>query len=153
MGWCYVCVCCESGLFVEMAGPGICVLCSVDICTSYVHPVFNHVAPYLYLLTHTYLSVADIANPDFQTFLCVVFGPGLVSTSPSLMMSSSRSIHQVHMAGLPKKNTVSRAPIAGGSGEATQFAQPINRPLRQIQRVYTVFFGANCFVIRSYSVG
>ena len=26
-GWCYVCVCCESGLFVWMAGPGICILC------------------------------------------------------------------------------------------------------------------------------
>ena len=24
---CYVCVCCESGLFVWMAGPGICILC------------------------------------------------------------------------------------------------------------------------------
>ena len=23
VGWCYVCVCCESGLFVLMAGPGI----------------------------------------------------------------------------------------------------------------------------------
>ena len=27
VGWCYVCVCCESGLFVLMAGPGICILC------------------------------------------------------------------------------------------------------------------------------
>ena len=26
-GRCYVCVCCESGLFVLMAGPGICILC------------------------------------------------------------------------------------------------------------------------------
>ena len=26
VGWCYVCVSCESGLFVYMAGPGICVL-------------------------------------------------------------------------------------------------------------------------------
>ena len=25
--WCYVCVCCESGLSVLMAGPGICILC------------------------------------------------------------------------------------------------------------------------------
>ena len=29
-----------------------------------MHPVFNHVAPYRYLLTKVYLSVADIANPD-----------------------------------------------------------------------------------------
>ena len=27
LGVCYVCVCCESGLFVLMAGPGICILC------------------------------------------------------------------------------------------------------------------------------
>ena len=26
-GRCYVCVCCESGLSVLMAGPGICILC------------------------------------------------------------------------------------------------------------------------------
>ena len=25
--WCYVCVCCESGFSVLMAGPGICILC------------------------------------------------------------------------------------------------------------------------------
>ena len=25
VGWCYVCVCCESGLSVLMAGPGICI--------------------------------------------------------------------------------------------------------------------------------
>ena len=24
--WCYICVCCESGFFMLMAGPGICVL-------------------------------------------------------------------------------------------------------------------------------
>ena len=27
VGWCYVCVSCESGLFVQMAGPVICILC------------------------------------------------------------------------------------------------------------------------------
>ena len=41
VGWCYVCVRCESGLSVWMAGPGICVLCLEDTCTSEVHPVFN----------------------------------------------------------------------------------------------------------------
>ena len=25
--WCDVCVCCESGCFMLMAGPGICILC------------------------------------------------------------------------------------------------------------------------------
>ena len=27
VGWCYVCVSCESGFFVLMAGPGIGILC------------------------------------------------------------------------------------------------------------------------------
>ena len=27
VGWCYVCMCCESGFSVLMAGPGICILC------------------------------------------------------------------------------------------------------------------------------
>ena len=27
LGMCYVCVCCESGFSVLMAGPGICILC------------------------------------------------------------------------------------------------------------------------------
>ena len=26
-GWCYVCVCCEAGFFVLMAGLCICILC------------------------------------------------------------------------------------------------------------------------------
>ena len=46
--WCYVCVCCEYGLFVEMADP---------------------VAPYQYLLPNN-LSVADIENPDFLGCCC-----------------------------------------------------------------------------------
>ena len=32
--WCYVCLCSESGFFVEMAGPDICVLCSADTYAS-----------------------------------------------------------------------------------------------------------------------
>ena len=64
VGWCYVCVRCESGLSVYMAGPGICVLCLADTCTSEVHPMFNPVAPYGYLLSDMYLFMADITNPD-----------------------------------------------------------------------------------------
>ena len=45
-----------------MAGPGICVLCLADTCTSEVHPVFNPIAHYGYLLSDMYL--ADIRNPD-----------------------------------------------------------------------------------------
>ena len=47
-----------------MAGPGVCVLCLADTCISEVHPVFNPVAPYGYLLPNMYLFIADITNPD-----------------------------------------------------------------------------------------
>ena len=46
-----------------MAGPDICVLCLADTCTSEVHPMFNPVAPYGYLLSDMYLFMADITNP------------------------------------------------------------------------------------------
>ena len=55
---------CESGFSVLMAGPGICVLCLADTCASEVHPVFNPVAPYEYLLPNMYLFIADITNLD-----------------------------------------------------------------------------------------
>ena len=64
VGWCYVCVRCEYGFSVYIAGPGICVLCLADTCASEVHPVFNPVAPYGYLLPNMYLFIADITNPD-----------------------------------------------------------------------------------------
>ena len=47
-----------------MAGAGICVLCLTDTCASEVHPVFNPVPPYGYLLPNMYLFIADITNPD-----------------------------------------------------------------------------------------
>ena len=47
-----------------MAGPGICVLCLADTCTSEMHPVFNPGVPYGYLLCDMYLFMADIINPD-----------------------------------------------------------------------------------------
>ena len=93
-----------------MAGPGICVLCLADTCASEVHPVFNPVAPYGYLLPNMYFFVADITNPDSFS----VVGPGLVSTS-SAFVKSSASHPAVRMAGLAKK-TVNREGL-------TQFAQ------------------------------
>ena len=47
-----------------MAVPGICVLCLADTCAAEVHPVFNPVAPYGYLLPNMYLFIADITNSD-----------------------------------------------------------------------------------------
>ena len=42
----------------------MCVLCLEDTCVSEVHPVFNHVAHYGYLLSNMYLFIVDITNPD-----------------------------------------------------------------------------------------
>ena len=47
-----------------MAGPGISLLFLADTCASEVHPVFNPVAPFGYMLPDMYLFIADIANPD-----------------------------------------------------------------------------------------
>ena len=38
--------------------------CAWRIPAHEVHPVFNHVAPYGYLLSDMYLFMADITNPD-----------------------------------------------------------------------------------------
>ena len=88
-----------------MAGPGICVLCLADTCTSEVHPVFYPVAPYGYLLPNMYLFMADITNP--------VVGPGLVSTSPAFVSSSAS--HPAGPHGRHAQKTENRAPIAGTS--------------------------------------
>ena len=48
--------------------------------------------------------------PQIQTFLCVVVGPGLVSTSPAFMRRSD--IPRVRMAGLPQNGKL--GPIDGG---------------------------------------
>ena len=47
-----------------MVGPGICVLCLEDTCTSEVHPAFVPVAPYGHLLSDMYLFMTDITDPD-----------------------------------------------------------------------------------------
>ena len=60
----------SMNFWVEMAGLSICVLCSTDTCASYVHPVFNHVAHYRYLIPNMYLSVADITKPVLLMCCC-----------------------------------------------------------------------------------
>ena len=68
VGWCYVCVRCETGFSVRWQVQ-VSVYCAWRIpahlrCTSEMHPVFNPVAPYGYLLSDMYLFMADITNPD-----------------------------------------------------------------------------------------
>ena len=61
-----LCLCelCVRILCVDGGSRYLC-LCLADICTSEVHPVFNPVAAYGYLLSDMYLFMADITNPDF----------------------------------------------------------------------------------------
>ena len=103
-----------------MAGPGICVLCLADTCTSEVHPVFNPVAPYGFCFL-TCICLWQISQ--IQTFLFKVVGPRLVSTSPAFVSSSAS--HPAGPHGRHAQKTVNRAPIAGGGGGSTQFAQQL----------------------------
>ena len=92
-----------------MAGPGICVLCLADTCTSEVHPVFNPVAPYGHLLSDMYLFRADIINPDFLVQCCRTWiGLDITRFCDHQRQPSSGS----RMAGMPKK-TVNRSPLLG----------------------------------------
>ena len=70
--------------------------------------MFNHVAPYGYLLPTVYLFMADMAN------LFVFVGPGFVSTSPAFMRCSSSHPAGPH-GGLPEKRKI-RPPMLGADG-------------------------------------
>ena len=70
-----------------MARPGICVLCLADSCASEVHPVFNPVTPYGYLLPNMYVFIADIINPDSFVLCCRTW----ISLTSSAFVRSSAS--------------------------------------------------------------
>ena len=85
--------------------------------------MFNPVAPYRYLLSNLYLSVADIANRDL--FTCGS-RPGLVSTSPAFMRSIAS--HTAGPHGRLAKKTVIGPPLLGAGGVdtiCTVFARPL----------------------------
>ena len=94
-----------------MTGPGICVLCLADTCTSEVHTVFNPVAPYGYLLSDM-ICLWQISQ--IQTGLFKVVGPGLISTSPAYVSSSASHLAGPYDRHAHAETTVNRAPIAGG---------------------------------------
>ena len=95
-----------------MAGPGICVLYLADTRTSKVHPVFNPVAHYGYLLPNMYLFIADIANTapkkryvgspllgagGFDTICTAVYDRCDSSTSCRLCrLEPAEPLHQLH---------------------------------------------------------
>ena len=92
-----------------MAGPGICVLCLADNCTSEVHPcsILLHIMDVCFLTCICLWQISQI-----QTFLFKVVGPVLVSTSPDF--DSNSASHPAGPHGRHVKKTVNRAPIVGG---------------------------------------
>ena len=114
-----------------MAGPGICVLCLADTCTSEVHPVFNPVAPYGYLLSDMYLFMADITNPDFLVLSRRTWiGLDITRFCEQQRQPSSGSAWPA----CPKNGK--SGPHCWGRGGSTQFAQQLE---------FAVSFGANYF--------
>ena len=61
VGWCYVCVSLDSLCRWQVQ---VSVYCAWRI--PEVHPVFNLVAPCVYLLSDMYLFMADITNQDLS---------------------------------------------------------------------------------------
>ena len=84
-------------------------MCLTDTCASEVHPVFNPVVPYGYLLHNMYLFIADIANPDSFVCCCRTWiSLDITRFSEEQRQPSSGS------AWPACQKTVNRAPIAGG---------------------------------------
>ena len=94
---------CEFGFSVYMAGPCICILCLADTCVSEVHPVFNHVALYGYLLSSVYFN----GRYRKSRLVCVC-----LSRHHPLLSGAAPAIQRVRMAGLPKNGK--SATIIGG---------------------------------------
>ena len=83
-----------------MAGPGICILFLVDTCilgAPSVHPVALMDIGFLPCICLWHIS-------QVQTCLCVVVGPGFVSTSPAFMRSNASNTAVPH-GPLPKNGT------------------------------------------------
>ena len=113
VGWYYVCVCCESGLFVLMQGQ-VSVYCARRIpahlrCTS--------VAPYRYLLPNLYLSVVYMANPDL--FVC--------GSRTWIHPDIARFYDEPCMSGLPKTTVIGHPLLGMGVVDTicTGFARPL----------------------------
>ena len=107
--WCYVCVCCEPGLFVLMAGPGV----VYGARQIHAHLRCTQCSIMLHLIDICFLTcIYPWQISEIQTFLCVVAGPGLVSKSPAFMMNIAS-----HLAGLHGRLALTngnRSPIAWG---------------------------------------
>ena len=103
-----------------MAGPGICVLCLADTCTSEVHPVsiLLHRMDICFLTCICLWQISQI-----QTFLFQAVGPGLVSTSPTFV--SRGASHPAGPHGRHAQKNGKSGPHYWGRGGSTQFAHQL----------------------------
>ena len=101
-----------------MAGPDIFMLCKADTCASQVHPVFNIVAPFRYLLPTVHLFMVDIEN---FSLLCVLLSDLDLSCHHPPLLGAAPAIQRVLMSGLPKKGKSN--PHCWGCEVSTQFTQ------------------------------
>ena len=109
LGWCYLCVRCESG-FSVLWQVQVSVYCAWRIP---VHLRCIQCSFLLHLMDICFLTFICLWQvSQIQTCLFKVVGPGLVSTSP-VFVSSSAS-HPAGPHDRHAKKTVNRAPIAGG---------------------------------------
>ena len=92
-----------------MAGPGICVLCLADTCTSIR---CNRIEHRVHLMDIYFLTCGLWQISQIQPFLFKVVGPGLVSTSPAFV--SNNASHPAGPHGRHGQITVNWALIAGG---------------------------------------
>ena len=118
VGWCYVCVSLDSLCRWQVQ---VSVYCAWRIpahlrCTQC--SILLHLMDICFLTCICLWQISQI-----QTFLFKVVGPGLVSTSPAFVSSSAS--HPAGPHGRHAQKTVNRAPIIGGRGGSTQFAQPL----------------------------
>ena len=114
MTWCYVYLCYESGLFMEMEVQ-VSVYCARDIP---VHLRCTQCSILLHLIDFCLLTCICMWQiSQIQTFLCVVVRLGLISTSTAFMRSSASLPAGPNGWFAPK--TVNRATIAGGEGVDT----------------------------------
>ena len=124
VGWCYVCVRCESGFSLCRWQVQVSVYCAWRIpahlrCTQC--SILLHLMDICFLTCICLWQISQI-----QTFLFKVVGPGLVSTSPAFVSSSAS--HPASPHGRHAQKTVNRAPITGG-GEVRHNLHSSLKPL------------------------
>ena len=102
-----------------------------------MHPVFNPVAPYRYLLPNLYLSVADIVNPDF--FAC----SSRTWISLNIARFYEEHCHPSRGSACPQN----RATIAGGGRGRHNLYRVFQHAVTAPSRVCCVVWSPSCLFL------